>query len=98
MSFKVILDQIVSRFVFSVEWGIWSYFEPVSTYPLSDLPANERDFLIVIAIIGLPFLATGVCLTLQRLRHAGLSLWLVALFVIPFLNLLFFLILCITPY
>ena len=36
-------------------------------------------------------------LTLQRLRGARLPLWLVALFFAPFVNLLFFLILCVIP-
>jgi hypothetical protein len=47
--------------------------------------------------IALPFIWIGVVLTLRRLRDIGWPLWLVALFFVPFLNLLFFLVLSFAP-
>lgn len=47
--------------------------------------------------IALPFIWVGVTLTMKRLRSAALPSRLVALFFVPFLNLLFFLVLCLVP-
>ena len=47
--------------------------------------------------LALPFIWVGIVLTMKRLRGAGLPAQLVALFFIPFLNLLFFLVLCLLP-
>jgi hypothetical protein len=41
--------------------------------------------------VALPFIAVGVWLTLRRLVDARLPLWFVALFFVPFANLIFFL-------
>jgi Polyketide cyclase / dehydrase and lipid transport/Protein of unknown function (DUF805) len=47
--------------------------------------------------VTVPFAWVGLALTLRRLRDAGLPGWLAALFFLPFLNLLFFLVLCAVP-
>jgi hypothetical protein len=47
--------------------------------------------------LSLPFIWLGVAMTIKRLRSAGLPPQLVALFFIPFFNLLFFLVLCLWP-
>ena len=47
--------------------------------------------------LSLPFIWIGVVLTLKRLRSAALPAPLIALFFFPFLNLLFFLVLCLVP-
>jgi hypothetical protein len=48
-------------------------------------------------LVALPFVWIGTVLTLRRLRDAGWPLWLVILFFLPFLNLIFFIILAIVP-
>src|SRR4051812_1458348 len=47
--------------------------------------------------LSLPFIWLGVSMTIKRLRSAGFAPQLVALFFLPFLNLLFFLVLCLSP-
>ena len=48
-------------------------------------------------VISLPFIWVGVALTMRRLRAIGLPPWLVVFFFAPYLNLLFFVLLCIYP-
>ena len=47
--------------------------------------------------VALPFIWTGVVLTLRRLRAIGLSPWLVVFFFLPVVNLVFFLLLSLVP-
>ena len=58
---------------------------------------DEAVFLGIMVAIALPFIWVGVTLTMKRLRSAALPSRLVALFFVPFLNLLFFLVLCLVP-
>ena len=51
----------------------------------------------ILATCALPFVWTGVVLTLKRLRSAGLPLWLAALFFVPLVKFLFFAVLCVLP-
>ena len=48
-------------------------------------------------VLSLPFIWIGVSMTVKRLRSANLPPHLVILFFIPFLNLLFFAVLCLWP-
>jgi len=48
-------------------------------------------------LTSIPFVWAGVALTIRRIRSAGLPHWLVAVFFIPGLNLLFFIMLMILP-
>jgi len=61
------------------------------------LRGDEAVFLGIMVAIALPFIWVGVTLTMKRLRSAALPSRLVALFFVPFLNLLFFLVLCLVP-
>jgi len=47
--------------------------------------------------ISLPFVWLGVAMTLKRLRSARLPLWLMVFLFAPFINLMFFLVLCLVP-
>ncbi len=64
---------------------------------LNHLNGGEKHLLFMLLLTALPFIYVGVMLTLRRLRDAAAPLWLVCLFFIPFLNLIFFLILCFLP-
>lgn len=48
-------------------------------------------------ITALPFIYIGTALTIRRLRDIGLRIWAVCYFFLPFINLLFFLILSLLP-
>jgi hypothetical protein len=92
------LDRIVAGYWFHRPWGLFNYWVPVRDVArITELPAGEAVFLGTMVALSLPFIWVGVMLTMKRLRSAGLPTHLVALFFLPFLNLLFFLVLCILP-
>ena len=78
-------------------WFITDYF--VQTDKVSILGLNDQDqwFYLNLIIFSLPFIWVGTVLTVKRLRDAALPLWLVLLFFVPFLNMIFFLVLSILP-
>jgi hypothetical protein len=92
------LDRFVASFGFHRHWGVFNYWVPVRDVArVTQLPRSEAVFLATMVALSLPFIWLGVSMTIKRLRSAGLSPQLVALFFLPFLNLLFFLALCILP-
>ncbi len=97
-AFKHNLDRLIATAFFHRPWGIFNYWiPPARVVRFSSLPPADAAFLITMLALALPFIWVGVALTLRRLRSAGLPLWLVAVFFLPFVNLLFFLILSILP-
>ena len=92
------LDRLVAGYGFHRWWGLFNYWIPVRDVGrITELHDGEAVFLGTMVAMALPFIWVGVTLTLKRLRGAGLPTPLVALFFIPFLNLAFFLILCLWP-
>jgi hypothetical protein len=92
------LDRLVASFGFHRPWGLFNYWVPVRDVTrITDLRGSEAAFLGTMVLLSLPFIWVGVALTMKRLRSAGLPTHLVAVFFVPVLNLLFFLILCLVP-
>jgi hypothetical protein len=78
--------------------GLFNYWAPLNKAArLTQLSYAEKQFLFTLVLISLPFIWVGVNLTVRRLRDAALPRWLVCLFFIPFVNVLFFLTLCLLP-
>lgn len=97
-AFKHNLDRIVATFIFHRPWGAFNYWIPVrDVVRITQVRDGEAAFLATMVALALPFIWIGIALTMKRLRSAGLSASLVTLFFIPFLNLLFFLVLCLLP-
>jgi hypothetical protein len=92
------LDRLVATYVFRRPWGFFNYWEPLGNIGrITNLRSQDALFLETLLALSLPFVWVGVVLTLKRLRSAGLPSPLVALFFVPFVNLLFFLLLCLLP-
>jgi len=92
------LDRLLATIVFGRRWGIFNYWIPLDQIvQVSSLTHKDARFLLTMAMFAVPFVYVGVLLTVKRLRSAGLPLWLVVLFFAPFINLLFFLLLCVLP-
>jgi hypothetical protein len=92
------LDRFIATLGFHRPWGLFNYWIPVHDVArITQLHNGEARFLATMVAISLPFIWIGVVLTLKRLRSAGLPQSLVALFFVPFVNLAFFLVLCIVP-
>jgi uncharacterized membrane protein YhaH (DUF805 family) len=94
---KYNLDRLLMASVYNNPWRWSLYWAPGDTFTklLEDPDAAAVRWTLFLS--SLPFLWTGVVLTLRRLRSAGLPLWPVAFFCVPVLNLLFFALLCVLP-
>lgn len=91
------LDRLVAH-GFGRSWGPFNYWVPIRDVPrVIALRGQDAVFLETMLAISLPFIWIGVALTLKRLRSAQLPPALVLLFFVPFLNLLFFLVLSLVP-
>ena len=91
------LDRFVA-FEFHRPWGLFNYWAPVSDVArITSLRGGNARFLGTLVAVALPFIWVGVVMTIKRLRSAGLPVSLVLLFFVPFLNLAFFLLLCLWP-
>jgi uncharacterized membrane protein YhaH (DUF805 family) len=92
---KFNLDRLIAS-VWHEPWRIYQYWLPDPIFG-SITAASARGMVIALVLAAVPFIAIGVVLTLKRLRSAGLPLWLVVLFFLPFVNLLFFAVLSLVP-
>lgn len=92
------IDRIIATLGFHHPWGLLNYWVPLQRVArINELSRNERAFLATMAAAALPFIWVGIVMTMKRLRSAGLPAQVVILFFIPYMNLLFFLILCLVP-
>ncbi len=94
MALKYNIERLVAGLAFGRSWSVLAHY--LHTPRLDPTPGHGSFYAVMVAIT-LPFIWTGVVLTLRRLRSIGLPTSLVALFFIPVLNLIFFLLLSILP-
>jgi uncharacterized membrane protein YhaH (DUF805 family) len=95
---KQTIDIVLAMVVFHREGLAFNYWFPLGRLvALGSLTGADVKFLLAMVAIAVPFIWIGVCLTLARLRDAALPAWLVLFFFLPFLNVVFFLLLCCTP-
>lgn len=91
------LKHNIDRFVAALNgrpWGLLNYWTPVErAVSIRSLTPADRIFFGILMLVALPFITTGVVLTIRRLRTLGWPAWLVVFFFIPFVNALFFLVL-----
>ena len=92
---KYNIDRVAAS-AYGYEWSVFNYWDFGDRGINLILPQRAR-FLAVLVLVALPFIWAGIVLTLRRLRDAGLPLWLVISFFLPFINLFFFLLLTIMP-
>lgn len=96
VALKYNIDRVVAA-AFGHNWGILNYQHYDVPGSIVGLTSHEARFYGVLLLIALPFVWSGTVLTLRRLRDANWPLWLVCLFFLPFLNLIFFIILAVVP-
>jgi hypothetical protein len=95
---KYNIDRLVAQGLRNRPWQPLDYL-----FPLGDLRRaaefDSRDYALIISLIAVaaPFIWIGVGLTVRRLRSIGLPIGLAALFFVPFVNLVFFALLCTLP-
>src|SRR5215213_329348 len=88
---------VFNYWIFEKPRGIEALFPQRDPVTITELNPSDTGFYLVLVLFALPFIWAGVTLTLRRLRDAELPLWLVALFLIPFINLIFFVVLAAIP-
>jgi uncharacterized membrane protein YhaH (DUF805 family) len=92
------LDRFVSAMFFGRKMGIFDYWEPLGRAAhVTRLSSVDAKWLALLLVTALPFIWVGLVMTVQRLRDAGQPVWFATLFFAPFVNLLFFLWLCLIP-
>ena len=78
-------------------YGLFNYWVFTSRPGIALLHPEDSMFYVVLLLVAMPFIWSGLALTMRRLRDVGLPLWLVLLFFVPLLNLIFFTILSVIP-
>jgi len=93
------LDRLIAAgFLGPLDSYFLNYWAPLGKAArLDHLSSTEAKFLATLLLTSIPFLWVGVAMTVKRLRDAGQPVWLVVLFFVPFINVLFFLMLCALP-
>lgn len=94
---KYNLDRIVAAAFFGQSWFPWNYLLGDSTSRPATVATASSGLYYTLLAMSLPFIAWGIMLTLRRLRDAGWPAALVVFFFVPFVNLLFFVFLCLQP-
>lgn len=94
---KFSLDSLVASTIFHHAWSPLNYIMPGQAFDLLLNSPGEMQFLYTLLLMSLPFIWTGIVLTVRRLRDAGLPIWLCKLFFIPVANLVLFSVLCVMP-
>jgi len=93
---KFNLDRIVFRVWFDTDIHVLNYFSATGPAAIVTLLESRAQQLVLLAM-ALPFLWTGVVLSLRRLRSLKWPLWMVVMFVVPLLKWFFFVALSILP-
>src|SRR6266498_46955 len=94
---KHLLDRIIATSVFKLSWSIFNYWIIGEAIEIDNVPMGRLKFYATLVTLAVPFIWVGVVLTLRRLRDIGWPLWFVIIFFLPFVNLLFFLLLSTMP-
>ena len=94
MALKYNLERLVAGLAFGHSWSVLAHYLHT---PDPSAVAGDTRFYATMVAMTLPFLWTGVALTIRRLRSAGLPIAFVALFFVPVVNLIFFLLLAALP-
>ena len=96
LALKYNIDRLLAA-AFGYSWSIFNYEYFDVPGSIVELTSRDARFYGVLLLVALPFIWSGTVLTLRRLRDADWPLWLVLLFFLPFLNLIFFIILAVVP-
>ncbi len=97
MAVKYNLERVVAGMLFNRSWSVLAHYLRAPRLDLDRLNGTDASFYSLMILMSLPFIWTGVALTVRRLRSCGLPVGLVVLFFAPVLNLFFFLLMAALP-
>ncbi len=95
MLVKFGVDSFLSQYIFHRQWMFWNYFTPGTFSGITGLTPTDAWFYCCMLMWALPFAYLGARFTLRRLHTIGMPPWMVLLFFVPFINMIFFVILCV---
>ncbi len=84
---KIGLDYAVAGY-YEQPYSVLYYVSPMDAPLLA--PGGRLPYWLTLWAVALPFIGVGMWLTTRRMVDAGLPVWLVLLFFVPFANLIFF--------
>jgi len=90
LTVKFLIDYNVAYLFIGIVWLPWDYLN-LRWRLLSASETVERETVLLLLAISLPFIWIGLELVFRRLRTLCWPIWLLCLFFVPYLNLLFFL-------
>lgn len=93
---KYNLDRFVAYFFYKA-WFFTDYFKTFDRLNQENNTFQDYWFYVCLILLSIPFIWVGTNMCLKRINDANLPKWLVVFFFIPFINLLFFVILSIIP-
>lgn len=92
------IDRFVATAYFNHDWSLFNYLIlPGDGIKVQSLSGPDINFYATLLTIAIPFIYVGVILTLRRLHTINLPSWLIVFFFMPFINMLFFIILAVIP-
>jgi uncharacterized membrane protein YhaH (DUF805 family) len=97
MAVKYNLERVVAGVLFNRSWSVFAHYLHAPDLDLDKYKGNDASLYSLMILMSLPFIWTGLALTLRRLRSCGLPSRLVFLFFVPILNLFFFLLMAALP-
>ncbi len=97
MALKYVLDSAAVFLVLGVFVSPLTYLSPTFSSKASLLAGAPSGLGWALALLALPFAWVGLSLTVRRVQDAGRSTWLAFLFLVPGLNYLLMLGLCLAP-
>lgn len=97
MAVKYNLERVVAGVMFHRSWSVLSHYLSAPAFDFERYKGNDANLYSLMLLMSLPFIWTGLALTLRRLRSCGLPSGLVVLFFVPVVNLFFFLLLAALP-
>lgn len=96
MALKYAVDTLLVRAVTGAWWSPLAYLNPLLSQRL-ELQRAPTWMLWALALWSLPFAWVGLTLTLRRAWDAGLNPWVSLLFLVPGVNYVLMLALCVLP-
>jgi uncharacterized membrane protein YhaH (DUF805 family) len=94
---KYNLDRVLVGLTVHKALSPLHYWTPGDLFGVFPMPQERAIAAMPLLVATLPFVWTGVALTLRRARAAGMPAGSVLLFFVPVVNLIFFAILCVLP-
>ena len=95
---KINIDRSVAIYGFGRPWSATNYWFPsLNNTGSAPMQGRATELVLVLLAISFPFIWLGLAQTTKRLRDAAQPVWLSLLFFVPFVNILFFTILCLWP-